>query len=146
MNRSITNVIFGGITAPVQSDYKIEGQVTKTTVDETLDALTNAENVILVCHYSSPSATVLICSWGCILCPGRWLWYGSCKGAVCHIRHNKDVALEGYQRALCDPSSCRSHARSMQRPPRGSFGTLRQYVARFSFTAGVCSFIVFPAS
>lgn len=48
MNRSLTNVLFGGIAAPVQSDYKIEGQITKTTVDETIDALTNAENVILV--------------------------------------------------------------------------------------------------
>ena len=51
MNRSITNVLFGGIAAPVQSDYKIEGQITKTTVDETVEALTNAENVILVVGY-----------------------------------------------------------------------------------------------
>lgn len=48
MNRSLTNVLFGGITAPTQSDYKIEGQITKTSVDEAVDALTNAENVILV--------------------------------------------------------------------------------------------------
>ncbi|KAH8116781.1 NAD transhydrogenase mitochondrial precursor [Phellopilus nigrolimitatus] len=51
MNRSITNVLFGGIAAPVQSDFKIEGQITKTTVDDTVDALTNAENVILVVGY-----------------------------------------------------------------------------------------------
>ena len=48
MNRSLTNVLFGGIAAPAQSDYKIEGQITKTTVEETVEALTNAENVILV--------------------------------------------------------------------------------------------------
>lgn len=48
MNRSLTNVLFGGLAAPVQSDYKIEGQITKTSVDETVEALTNAENVILV--------------------------------------------------------------------------------------------------
>ena len=48
MNRSLTNVLFGGIAAPAQSDYKIEGQITKTTVDETVEALTNSENVILV--------------------------------------------------------------------------------------------------
>lgn len=48
MNRSLTNVLFGGIAAPVQSDYKIEGQITKTTVDETVDALANADSVILV--------------------------------------------------------------------------------------------------
>ncbi|THH04603.1 hypothetical protein EW145_g5399 [Phellinidium pouzarii] len=51
MNRSLTNVLFGGIAAPTQSDYKIEGQITKTTVDDTVDALLNAENVILVVGY-----------------------------------------------------------------------------------------------
>ncbi|EJD02486.1 NAD transhydrogenase mitochondrial precursor [Fomitiporia mediterranea MF3/22] len=51
MNRSLTNVLFGGIAAPAQSDYKIEGQITKTSVDETVEALMNAENVILVVGY-----------------------------------------------------------------------------------------------
>lgn len=49
MNRTLTNVLFGGIGSTVaQSDYKIEGQITKTSVDETVDALQNAESVILV--------------------------------------------------------------------------------------------------
>ena len=49
MNRTLTNVLFGGIGSNVvQSDYKIEGQITKTSVDETVDALQNAENVIMV--------------------------------------------------------------------------------------------------
>ena len=49
MNRSLTNVLFGGIgTTAAQSDYKIEGQITKTSVDETVEALSNADNVILV--------------------------------------------------------------------------------------------------
>ena len=48
MNRSLTNVLFGGIAAPAQTDFKIEGQITKTSVDEVVDALLNAENVILV--------------------------------------------------------------------------------------------------
>ncbi|TDL21553.1 NAD transhydrogenase mitochondrial precursor [Rickenella mellea] len=51
MNRSLTNVLFGGIAAPVASDYKIEGSVTPTNIDETADALANAENVILVVGY-----------------------------------------------------------------------------------------------
>jgi NAD(P) transhydrogenase len=48
MNRSLTNVLFGG-AAPVadQSDYKIEGQITKTNADDVVEALTNADNVIL---------------------------------------------------------------------------------------------------
>ncbi|EPT06057.1 NAD transhydrogenase [Fomitopsis schrenkii] len=52
MNRTLTNVLFGGIGSPAaQSDYKIEGAITKTSVDETVDALNNAENVILVVGY-----------------------------------------------------------------------------------------------
>ena len=47
MNRSLTNVLFGGIAAPQQAK-KIEGQVTQTTVDDTGEALSNAENVIIV--------------------------------------------------------------------------------------------------
>ena len=49
MNRSLTNVLFGG-TAPAAapSDYKIEGQITQTNVDDVVKALANADNVILV--------------------------------------------------------------------------------------------------
>ena len=48
MNRSLTNVLFGGLAGPAQTDYKIEGSITKTSVDETVDALANADSVILV--------------------------------------------------------------------------------------------------
>ena len=48
MNRSLTNVLFGGIAAPAQTDTKIEGQITKTNIDETVEALSNAESVIIV--------------------------------------------------------------------------------------------------
>lgn len=48
MNRTLTNVLFGGIGTQVQSDYKIEGTITKTSVDETAEALANADSVILV--------------------------------------------------------------------------------------------------
>ena len=48
MNRSITNVLFGGIAPSAQTDYKIEGSITKTTVDETVDALSTAESVVIV--------------------------------------------------------------------------------------------------
>ncbi|KZT44216.1 PNTB-domain-containing protein [Sistotremastrum suecicum HHB10207 ss-3] len=52
MNRSLTNVIFGGIgTSTETTDYKIEGQITKTNVDETVEALVNAESVCLVVGY-----------------------------------------------------------------------------------------------
>lgn len=51
MNRSITNVLFGGIAPTDNSEYKIEGSITKTTVDETADALATAENVIIVVGY-----------------------------------------------------------------------------------------------
>lgn len=49
MNRTLTNVLFGGMgSTAVQSDYKIEGQITKTSVDDTVEALNNADSVILV--------------------------------------------------------------------------------------------------
>ncbi|KAI1772894.1 NAD(P) transhydrogenase mitochondrial precursor [Hypoxylon cercidicola] len=51
MNRSLTNVLFGGISAPAQTDYKIEGSVTQTNVEDTADALVNAESVIIIVGY-----------------------------------------------------------------------------------------------
>lgn len=57
MNRSLTNVLFGGISTPVsQETHKIEGSITKTTVEDTVEALVNADSVILVnvgCHFFS---------------------------------------------------------------------------------------------
>ncbi|KIW65354.1 NAD(P)(+) transhydrogenase (AB-specific), alpha subunit [Phialophora macrospora] len=52
MNRSLTNVLFGGI-APISQDAgkEITGTVTKTTVEETVDALASAESVIIVVGY-----------------------------------------------------------------------------------------------
>lgn len=51
MNRSLTNVLFGGISAPTTSEYKIEGSVTQTNVEDTADALINAESVIIIVGY-----------------------------------------------------------------------------------------------
>ncbi|KAH9161336.1 PNTB-domain-containing protein [Lactarius sanguifluus] len=52
MNRSLPNVLFGG-AAPVAapSDYKIEGQIVQTNADDVVDALANADSVILVVGY-----------------------------------------------------------------------------------------------
>lgn len=49
MNRSLTNVLFGG-AAPVTTpeSHKIEGQITQTNVDDVVESLENADNVILV--------------------------------------------------------------------------------------------------
>ncbi|KAF7534839.1 hypothetical protein G7Z17_g13297 [Cylindrodendrum hubeiense] len=52
MNRSLTNVLFGGIgTTTAVQEYKPEGEVTKTTVDELADSLLNSESVILIVGY-----------------------------------------------------------------------------------------------
>jgi NAD(P) transhydrogenase len=49
MNRSLTNVLFGGIgTNSLAETHKIEGTITKTTVEDTAEALVNADSVILV--------------------------------------------------------------------------------------------------
>ncbi|EGN93251.1 hypothetical protein SERLA73DRAFT_172168 [Serpula lacrymans var. lacrymans S7.3] len=52
MNRSLTNVLFGGIGTVAPSETReMEGAITKTTVDDTVEALNNADNVILVVGY-----------------------------------------------------------------------------------------------
>ena len=49
MNRSLTNVLFGGISTPVtQENRQMEGAITETSIDDTVEALSNADNVILV--------------------------------------------------------------------------------------------------
>ncbi|KAH9946124.1 PNTB-domain-containing protein [Epithele typhae] len=51
MNRTLTNVLFGGISAPVAEAQQIEGTITKATVDDAIDSLLNSENVIFVVGY-----------------------------------------------------------------------------------------------
>ncbi len=54
MNRSLTNVLFGGIQTiapPADGQKKIEGTVTQTNVEETAETLVNAESVIIVVGY-----------------------------------------------------------------------------------------------
>ncbi|KAI1171428.1 NAD(P) transhydrogenase mitochondrial precursor [Nemania sp. FL0916] len=51
MNRSLTNVLFGGISAPAATDYKVEGSVVQTNIDDTAESLVNAESVIIVVGY-----------------------------------------------------------------------------------------------
>jgi len=67
MNRSLTNVLFGGIAAPAESAKKMEGVVTKvcycdrvwprgltvgkTSVEETVEALLDAQTVIITPGY-----------------------------------------------------------------------------------------------
>ena len=51
MNRSLTNVLFGGIAAPAKTDHEMKGSITKTTTEETIDALAEAESVIIVVGY-----------------------------------------------------------------------------------------------
>ncbi|KAI1321380.1 NAD(P) transhydrogenase mitochondrial precursor [Xylariaceae sp. FL0255] len=53
MNRSLTNVLFGGISSSpaANEEFKVEGTVVQTTVDDTAEALVNAESVIIVVGY-----------------------------------------------------------------------------------------------
>ena len=53
MNRSLTNVLFGGIAPPATSgaERKMEGTITKTSVDEVVEVLTGAESVIIAPGY-----------------------------------------------------------------------------------------------
>jgi NAD(P) transhydrogenase len=51
MNRSLSNVLFGGIAPAQETQEQMEGTVVPTTVEETVDALANAEDVIIVVGY-----------------------------------------------------------------------------------------------
>ncbi|OAA78903.1 NAD(P) transhydrogenase [Akanthomyces lecanii RCEF 1005] len=52
MNRSLTNVLFGGLSTPTEAqEYKPQGEVTKTSSDELADAMLNSESVILIVGY-----------------------------------------------------------------------------------------------
>ncbi|KAJ5907138.1 NADP transhydrogenase beta subunit [Penicillium subrubescens] len=51
MNRSLTNVLFGGLSTPTQTQKKIEGEVTQTSIDDTVEALSSAESVIIIVGY-----------------------------------------------------------------------------------------------
>jgi NAD(P) transhydrogenase len=54
MNRSLTNVLFGGIPpslASADQESKVTGTIIKTSIDETADALATAESVIIVVGY-----------------------------------------------------------------------------------------------
>jgi hypothetical protein len=87
MNRSLTNVLFGGITTPTSADaHKIEGTITKTSVDDTVEALANADSVILVRQSSillSPLTSL-----------GRRLRHGCRKSSVCYIRNHLNSQIE----------------------------------------------------
>ncbi|EHK20102.1 uncharacterized protein TRIVIDRAFT_89941 [Trichoderma virens Gv29-8] len=52
MNRSLTNVLFGGLSTPTTAlEYKPEGQATETSVEDVADQLVNAESVIIIVGY-----------------------------------------------------------------------------------------------
>ena len=121
MNRSLTNVLFGG-AAPVAapSDYKIEGQITQTNADDVVEALANADNVILASFTMSLSRVFLTCFTG-----GR-IRHGCGKGSIRDIGNYVPVAGKGRERTFRDPPCCRPHARPVQRPTRRSIGALRQ--------------------
>jgi hypothetical protein len=118
MNRSITNVLFGGIAPISETERKIEGTITKTSVEETVDALANAESVIIVC------LLILMNDLESNVTLGRWLWYGSCKSTVCHLRDHQHAQSPRNKRPICHTPSCWKNAWAMQRSPSGSVRTL----------------------
>jgi len=78
MNRSLTNVLFGGIgTSVSQENRTMEGTITQTTTEDTVEALTNADSVILVCLVPSP---IMVRDKN--FAPGRRLWDGRRKSTI----------------------------------------------------------------
>jgi NAD(P) transhydrogenase len=123
MNRSPTNVLFGGAAPAVApSEYKIEGQITQTSVDDVVEALSNADNVILVC-----SLSLILLQYRLAPGLGRWLRHGCSESTVCDIRNYIYATGEGSERAVRDSPRRRAHARPVQRPACRGVGALRQY-------------------
>jgi NAD(P) transhydrogenase len=110
MNRSLTNVLFGGITATPQEQTEIVGEITKTTAEETAEALANAENVIIVCC-SPPLRDIYNSNY---LCLGRWLRHGSSKSSIRHLLLCHSPPLQRHQCPLRHSPSRRPHARAVQ--------------------------------
>ena len=106
MNRTLTNVLFGGISAPVgQAEQKIEGTITKTNVDDTVESLLNSENVILVrVAWFRPRSTKKLTSHNPRHRQGCWIWDGRRQGSIRHLGRRQDAAVQGYQRSVCHPS------------------------------------------
>jgi hypothetical protein len=78
MNRSLTNVLFGGMgTQSSQETHKIEGSITKTAIDETVEILANADSVILVSPHGEHGARQSL-----MLSEGGWVWHGSCESSI----------------------------------------------------------------
>jgi len=74
MNRTLSNVLFGGISSEAASDYKIEGTVTQIAIDETADALANADSVILVrrsCSMQRAVVLTMVYRWSATGWPSR---------------------------------------------------------------------------
>lgn len=119
MNRSLTNVLFGGIGTIAPSEAtKIEGTITKTTVDDTVEALANADSVILVSgSHHSPSQSHLL-SLGC------WVRHGRGQGSIRYLRNLLNAPRKRHQCALCHSPSGGSHAWSMQCASGGGFGAI----------------------
>jgi len=73
MNRSLANVIFGGIAASNSNEDSTKGMsVTKTSIDEVVELLGNAESVVIVglflISFEKPG---LIANYNI----GTWLWW-----------------------------------------------------------------------
>jgi NAD(P) transhydrogenase beta subunit len=119
MNRSLPNVLFGGATpVAAPSDYKVEGQITQTNVDDVVEALANADNVILVSSYQLRFCFTLKSAHG----TGCRIWHGCGKGPVRDIGNYVFVAGKGRESTLRDSPRRRTHAWPVQRPARRSIG------------------------
>lgn len=112
MNRTLTNVLFGGISAPAQSDYKIEGTITKTTVEETVESLANADSVILVRTtlpalpnppFQFKHSSLLNMFLRIVGCRVR---NGGCQGAIRHFRRCEILAVQRGQCAVRHTPRC----------------------------------------
>lgn len=106
MNRTLSNVLFGGIASEAASDYKIEGTVTQINVDDTADALANADSVILVRRASALQPRRQVEGRHV----GRRLWNGRRGGPTPYRRNRSDAESQRDKREVRNPSGCGTNA------------------------------------
>ena len=95
MNRSLPNVLFGGISAPTgaAAERKMEGSITKTNIEETVDTLCNAESVSTPIGHGFTRRTSDQSLFHLFVDSHYpWIWTGGRKSAVCCFGYYEDAA------------------------------------------------------
>lgn len=113
MNRSLPNVLFGGIAPAAQTDYKVEGEMVETNAADVAESMMNSQSIIIVVGYGmvrgeALSQAVSLLNFSCHNCQS-----GCRQSSVSAGRDDCSLACNGGQSPLRYSSSCWTYARTM---------------------------------